>query len=138
MGAPLHATIVSPYDALGVPQVSGMLPVTGGLVSSPGQQLLLQLPPEPSQISKQSGLPVRLVFGLGIAQVSPRRTTADQDGINPRPDSVFRHLRPDSGGCATPLGVSKGSVVKLREKAEKILKSVQKSTKLFPFFFATI
>ena len=136
MGAPLHATIVSPYDALGVPQVSGMSPVTGGLVSSPGQQLLLQLPPEPSQISKQSALPVTLVFGLGIAQVS--QTTADQDGINPRPDSVFRHLRPDSGGCATPLGVSKGSVVKLREKAEKILKSVQKSTKLFPFFFATI
>ena len=36
---------------------------------------------------------------------------------NPRPDTVFRHLRPDS---PPPLGVSKRSVVELRGKDQQI------------------
>ena len=41
--------------------------------------------------------------------------------FNPRPDTVFRHLRSDrGGGGATPLGVSKRSVVKLNGKDQQI------------------
>ena len=41
--------------------------------------------------------------------------------INPRPDTVFRHLRSDrGGGGATPLGVSKRSVVELSGKDQHI------------------
>ena len=41
---------------------------------------------------------------------------------NPRPDTVFRHLRSDRGGGvgATPLGVSKRSVVELSGKDQQI------------------
>ena len=38
--------------------------------------------------------------------------------VNPRPDTVFRH--PRTGGGATPLGVSKRSVVELRGKDQQI------------------
>ena len=41
--------------------------------------------------------------------------------INPRPDTVFRHLRSDrGGGCDLPLGVSKRSVVELSGKDQQI------------------
>ena len=43
--------------------------------------------------------------------------------FNPRPDTVFRHLRSDRGGGvvgATPLGVSKRSVVELSGKDQQI------------------
>ena len=41
--------------------------------------------------------------------------------FNPRPDTVFRHLRSDRGGSATPpLGVSKRSVVELSGKDQQI------------------
>ena len=45
-----------------------------------------------------------------------------QGGFNPRPDTVFRHLRSDRGGGvgATPLGVSKRSVVELSGKDQQI------------------
>ena len=42
--------------------------------------------------------------------------------LNPRPDTVFRHIRPDRGlgFGATPLVVSKRSVVELRGKDQQI------------------
>ena len=40
--------------------------------------------------------------------------------INPRPDTVFRHLRPDRGGWCDPPGVSKRSVVELCGKDRQI------------------
>ena len=42
--------------------------------------------------------------------------------LNPRPDTVFRHLRSDRGGwCDTPLlGVSKRRVVELSGKDRQI------------------
>ena len=40
--------------------------------------------------------------------------------FNPCPDTVFRHLRSDRGGGATPLGVSKRSGVGLSEKDQQI------------------
>ena len=41
--------------------------------------------------------------------------------INPRPDTVFRHLRSDRGGwCDPPLGVSNRSVVELSGKDQQI------------------
>ena len=44
-----------------------------------------------------------------------------EGGLNPRPDTVFRHLRSDrGGGGATPLGVSKQSVIELRGKDQQI------------------
>ena len=41
--------------------------------------------------------------------------------LNPRPDTVFRHLQSDRGGGvgATPLGVSKRSVVELSGKDQQ-------------------
>ena len=39
--------------------------------------------------------------------------------FNPRPDTVFCHLRSDRGGC-DPLGVSKRSVVELSGKDQQI------------------
>ena len=41
-------------------------------------------------------------------------------GINPRPDTVFRHLRSDRGGYDPPLGVSKRSVIELSGKDQQI------------------
>ena len=41
--------------------------------------------------------------------------------LNPRPDTVFRHLRSDRGGLVRPpLGVSKRSVVELSGKDQQI------------------
>ena len=40
--------------------------------------------------------------------------------LNSRPITVFRHLRSDRGGGATPLGVSKRSVVELSGKDQQI------------------
>ena len=40
--------------------------------------------------------------------------------FNPRPDTVFRHLRSDRGVGATSLGVSKRSVVELSGKDQHI------------------
>ena len=41
--------------------------------------------------------------------------------FNPRPDTVFRHLRSDRGGLVRPpLGVSKRSVVELSGKDQQI------------------
>ena len=42
--------------------------------------------------------------------------------FNPRPDTVFRHLRSDRGGglVRPPLGVSKRSVVELSRKDQQI------------------
>ena len=48
---------------------------------------------------------------------------AEVSNLNPCPDTVFRHLRSDRGGGvvgATPLGVSKGSVVELSGKDQQI------------------
>ena len=41
--------------------------------------------------------------------------------VNPRPDTVFRHLRSDRGSATPPpLGVSKRSVVELSGKDQQI------------------
>ena len=40
--------------------------------------------------------------------------------FNPRPDTVFRHLRSDRGVGASTLGVSKRSVVELSGKDQQI------------------
>ena len=45
-------------------------------------------------------------------------------GFNSRLDTMFRHLRSDRGGGATPLGVSKRSVVELSGKDQQIALAV--------------
>ena len=43
------------------------------------------------------------------------------DKLNPRPDTVFHHLRSDRGDWCDPLGVSTRSVVELRGKDHQIV-----------------
>ena len=59
---------------------------------------------------------------MGPGRAGPDREYSDF-ALNPRPDTVFRHLRPDRGGGGVvrpPLGVSKRSVVELCGKVQRI------------------
>ena len=57
--------------------------------------------------------------------------------LNPRPDTVFRHLRSDKGGCdPPPLGVSKRSVVELSEKGQQI--ALAEYSRLLVLFYMSI
>ena len=54
-------------------------------------------------------------------------------GFNPRPDTVFRHLRSDRRGLVRPpLGVSKRSVVELNGKTGRLL---SQSTRDWWYYF---
>ena len=57
-----------------------------------------------------------------IQSDAERFSLSNKCSINPRPDTVFRHLRSDRGGVGAtpPLGVSKRSVVELSGKDQQI------------------
>ena len=65
--------------------------------------------------------------------IIPRRCVDMTLDFNPRPDTVFRHLRPVRGGC-DPLGVSKRSVVELRGKDQRI--ALAEYSRLVVFFWS--
>ena len=61
---------------------------------------------------------------MGWGNIYPLTPVVHATRVNPRPDTVFRHLRSDRGGgagwCDPPLGVSKRSVVELSGKDQQI------------------
>ena len=60
-------------------------------------------------------------FGIQLGYTYSKTFSEASQFFNPCPDTVFRHLRSDREGVgATPLGVSKWSVVELRGKDQQI------------------
>ena len=68
--------------------------------------------------SSQDVKPVKKGFRLNSAT---QKYISLKPSVNPRPDTVFLHLRSDRGGwCDPPLGVSKRRVVELSGKNQQI------------------